>query len=104
MPELRVVGEAKVNRYLLEDSCTIGRHRDCEIRIEKQAFSRFHARIEKQGDHFLLKDMGSHNGIFLNSKKLDEPELLTDGDTIHICGVEFIFVVFSTSVYEPDDA
>ena len=53
--------------------------------------SRKHAAIVRQRGGFLLKDMGSTRGTFVNGQKLTHPALLQDGQTIQIGEVLLIF-------------
>lgn len=69
----------------------LGRHPDCDVIIEVGAVSRQHARIENSGDIFLLQDLKSRNGTFLNGQLVDSPVALQDGDLIRICDMEFSF-------------
>lgn len=69
--------------FVLEsDICTIGRSPICQIIVQRQLVSRLHARIERAGPRYFLHDAGSANGTFVNGRKLAEPHLLGDRDTI----------------------
>ncbi len=69
----------------------MGRHPECDVNIEVGAVSRQHARIEMVGDRFVLEDLKSRNGTFLNGQLLDNPAELQDGDLIRICDMEYSF-------------
>lgn len=65
-----------VSVYELGDSTVIGRHTDCNIRVEDATVSSYHARIEKNTDGtWRLVDLGSTNGVFVNGKNLSECSL-----------------------------
>jgi len=51
-----------------------------------KSVSRRHARILKQGNEVMVEDLGSVNGTYINSKKLDPylPETLHHGDTLQL--------------------
>lgn len=69
-------------------SMTIGRSNDCEIVLPERQISRYHARIEDTSDGYLLRDLGSKNGTFVNDHKLvEEPHLLRDGDEISLANI-----------------
>lgn len=55
--------------------------------------SRRHARIVRQGDQFFLEDLGSSNGTFLNSVRLEKgvEHPLKDGDKVRFGKTEFVF-------------
>ncbi len=62
----------------------IGRGDDCHVRIDDRQASRHHARITQTQDGYVLEDLGSKNGTFLNGQSLTAPMVLKDGDEIGI--------------------
>lgn len=50
---------------------TVGRELDAVLFINHHAVSRRHAEITYANGHFLLRDLGSKNGTFLNDKRLE---------------------------------
>lgn len=66
-----------------EDSITIGRKNSNSIVIKHFAVSRFHARIDKSGSDFIIKDLKSTNGTIVNGNKMVS-HTLSHGDTIEI--------------------
>ena len=62
----------------------IGRQSGVHIHLEGQKVSRRQARVFRQGENFLLEDLGSSNGTFLNGKKLEAPATLQGMDEIGI--------------------
>ncbi|MEO1970672.1 MAG: SpoIIE family protein phosphatase [Pirellulaceae bacterium] len=95
MPYLVVANGSEMGRrYKVQDTQTLGRHPDCEIVIEVGAVSRQHARVSstpKEGV-YVVEDLGSRNGTFLNGQAVAEPTSLKDGDRIRICDVEFSYL------------
>ncbi|RMF42548.1 MAG: FHA domain-containing protein [Planctomycetota bacterium] len=70
----------------------MGRHPQCDIVLDAGPVSRQHARIRAVGeDQFVLEDLNSRNGTFLNGQKLKEATILRDGDMITICDFEYLF-------------
>jgi pSer/pThr/pTyr-binding forkhead associated (FHA) protein len=63
---------------------TIGRHDSCDVFLPDRRVSRFHARITRQGKSFILEDLGSKNGTFVNGAPITSPYTLKDGDEIAI--------------------
>jgi pSer/pThr/pTyr-binding forkhead associated (FHA) protein len=53
-----------------------------DIMLQDRAVSRPHAEILRQGDGFLLRDLGSANGTLVDGLPLSEPHRLSDGDAI----------------------
>lgn len=68
--------------YLMNDVSTIGRSSQCDIVVESKAVSRLHAKIERDGLRYLLYDVHSANGTFVNGRRLREPHVLQDEDQI----------------------
>jgi ABC transport system ATP-binding/permease protein len=68
--------------HLAVEICTIGRSPLCQLHIPHPVVSRLHAKVERQGTHYLLTDTGSANGTFLNGRRLTKAHLLLDGDLI----------------------
>jgi len=70
----------------------IGRDASCHLRIDDPVVSRQHACLQQQADRFLLRDLGSTNGTFLNGRPVrDECPEIYDGDRILIGGIGFAF-------------
>jgi predicted component of type VI protein secretion system len=65
-----------------QDSYTIGREAGNEIVIEDPQVSRRHAQLTRQGEAYILEDIGSTNGTYVNGKRVTAPVLLSNGDTI----------------------
>ena len=74
----------------INEFVSIGRDKGQMIVLNDPFISRRHARIEKKTDHYVLKDMSSRNGIFLNGSKIFSA-LLKDQDRIRIGKTEFVF-------------
>lgn len=64
----------------------IGRDVDCDIVLPDRLVSRHHAQIEWDATRsgYLLEDLFSKNGTFLNGLELVEPTVLQDGDEVQI--------------------
>jgi DNA-binding response OmpR family regulator len=62
--------------------CTLGRSAQCDLVVARPAVSRLHAQVERSGPRYLLRDMGSANGTFVNSQRLHGIHLLTHRDLI----------------------
>lgn len=69
----------------------IGRSGEADIRIATHFVSREHARVRNDGRAVLIEDLGSTNGVFVNSVRIDSHEL-QDGDWITIGESQFRYV------------
>ena len=65
-------------------TATIGRSSHNEIYIPERHVSREHAVINFRNGIFMITDLNSANGTFVNDKKLSEPFPLADGDVIRL--------------------
>lgn len=72
-----------VEYLLTEDKISIGRAEDNTISIDEKIVSRRHAEILQEGEHYVLVDLNSHNGTFINDARITR-HILTDQDTIRI--------------------
>ena len=68
----------------------IGRSRECDLRVADGNASRRHAEIVRDGDDYLVVDLGSTNGTELNGHRITR-EVLSDGDRITIGATDLVF-------------
>jgi len=68
---------------------TIGRARDCDIRLTEPEVSRRHCRIVRTSDRLFVEDLGSQHGIRINGQTTNNGPL-QDGDHLELGPVEFI--------------
>lgn len=87
MPSLFVIqGFNKGTRYDLaahEGAVTIGRESGNLVRLDDNEVSRRHAEIRRVGQGFVVGDLKSSNGTYLNNRKVERAEL-SSGDQIQI--------------------
>ena len=69
----------------------LGRHPDSEISLDDISVSRRHAEIERQETEYVLRDMGSMNGTYVNQRRVDSV-VLSQGDEILIGRFRLIFL------------
>ncbi|HEX8407327.1 MAG TPA: SpoIIE family protein phosphatase [Thermoanaerobaculia bacterium] len=70
---------------------SIGRASDCSIPIKDRYLSRKHAEIVAVGNAWMLKDLGSANGTYLNGARVERDEPLRTGDRIRLGDTEIVF-------------
>jgi ribosomal protein L37E len=79
--------------YRLEEpATTVGRHPDSDIFLDDITVSRRHVLIERDDDGFVLHDVGSLNGTYVNRQRVDESRLRS-GDELQIGRYRIVFVV-----------
>jgi pSer/pThr/pTyr-binding forkhead associated (FHA) protein len=72
---------------------SIGRSEDRDVVIPDPAASRHHAQISQQGNDYVMRDMGSSNGIYVNGVRVRECTL-SEGDMLRIGNTEMRFQRF----------
>lgn len=78
--------------YALDsDQIGIGRDSTNDIPVNDAEVSRRHARLTFQGGKYVLEDMGSTNGTFVNGQRLSGPRVLKSGEVISL-GEQIVFV------------
>ncbi len=81
------------------DQMSIGRDSTNDIVINDAEISRRHARLTFQGGKFVLEDLGSTNGTFVNGQRLAGPRVLKAGEVVSFG--EQIVLVFEASTFDP---
>ncbi|HEU4522028.1 MAG TPA: SpoIIE family protein phosphatase, partial [Thermoanaerobaculia bacterium] len=76
---------------LHESPVSIGRASDCSIPIKDRFLSRRHAELIAVNGGWLLKDLGSVNGTYLNGTRVDRDMPLKPGDRIRLGDTEILF-------------
>ena len=85
MAQLILLQDGEATTFeLSDDETVIGRHPECKVQINSNMVSRKHARVTKSGNDFLVEDMGSGNGTFVNGKKIEGPTVLSTEDRIKL--------------------
>lgn len=78
----------------------VGRDLSNDVVINDPEISRRHARLFQQGNSFVLEDLGSTNGTFVNGQRLIGPNILHLGDSITFG--ERMGLIFEAEEYDQD--
>ncbi len=71
-----LTGEKRGKAYPLKiDRVVIGRSPHCHITVDDKKASREHVEIVRIKNNFIISDLGSQNGIFVNGKKVKQQQL-----------------------------
>ncbi len=77
-----IQGRDQGTRFVLEEPVhSVGRTHDNSVRLHDTEISRAHAELIRQGDSYILRDLSSSNGCFVNGQPVDEHELVS-GDQL----------------------
>ncbi len=88
------------NFALSKEEIYIGRDIGNDIVINDAEVSRKHARLLLQAGQYVLEDLGSTNGSFVNDRRITGPHILTTGEVVQLG--ENVLLAFEASQYDPD--
>jgi hypothetical protein len=77
------VGGKETSFPLTRDTYTLGRHRNNDIVISDPKVSSFHARLDRLPEGFVLVDLKSRNGSYVNGRRIETAQLNT-GDEVRL--------------------
>ena len=69
---------------LTQATITIGRQADNAIVLADQQVSRHHASLSWQGGTYVVQDLGSANGTFINDRQISGLQRLRNGDVLRL--------------------
>ena len=78
-------------RWPVEAETRIGRAEGNQVRLQDPNVSRSHAVIRRSGGHYVISDLGSANGTYLNDEPVVQPRPLAAGDRIRVATWELVF-------------
>jgi hypothetical protein len=86
-------GVAAGKIFPLGPSNIIGRSMEnCEIALNDSFLSSQHARLEMRGDEWVLEDLKSTNGTFVNEMEVRDATIVEEGDIVRVGRVELKLV------------
>jgi pSer/pThr/pTyr-binding forkhead associated (FHA) protein len=79
--------------FLNTETVSVGRAEGNTIALDTDSISRYHLSITKAGDNITLTDLGSQNGTYADSVRLEsnKPHLLADVEEIQVGALRIIF-------------
>src|SRR5262249_55550362 len=94
--------QAGESRVVPNDFATVGRHPSSDVPFDPDKalqVSVRHAAVFKQGGSFLVRDLGSSNGTFLNGKRVRGDQPIEPGDVLQLgpTGPKIEFRIFTTA-------
>jgi len=85
------------SRFLLDqDTTSAGRHPDSDIFLDDVTVSRRHAEFRREGGEFVVIDVGSLNGTYVNREPVDQA-VLANGDEVQIGKFRLVFLTSAGS-------
>jgi pSer/pThr/pTyr-binding forkhead associated (FHA) protein len=90
MARLKIQAPDGVREVVLGERLTIGRVEGVDLVLDDKGISRKHCEVVKSAESWLLRDLGSSNGSFVNGQKVTE-RALRDGDQIRLGALSLTF-------------
>ncbi|MDV6014621.1 glycogen accumulation regulator GarA [Haloechinothrix sp. LS1_15] len=85
------------SRFLLDrDTTSAGRHPDSDIFLDDVTVSRRHAEFRREGGEFVVIDVGSLNGTYVNREPVDQA-VLAGGDEVQIGKFRLVFLTAASA-------
>ena len=84
------------SRFLLDkDLTTAGRHPESDIFLDDVTVSRRHAEFARDAAAFVVRDVGSLNGTYLNRERIEQAAL-SNGDEVQIGKFRLVYLTSAT--------
>jgi signal transduction histidine kinase len=101
VPSLFVIrGRDQGTRFQLEEPVhTVGRTQSNSVRLHDTEVSREHAELVRRGDGYVLRDLSSSNGTYVNGQPTSERELVS-GDQLQFGRSMLLYTGFVENAYE----
>lgn len=90
-PVLIIVGGPGAGKKLplVPMTMTVGREHDNNIELKDEDVARYHARISFQRGQYILQDLESSSGTWVNDERISEA-ILKQGDKIRVGATEMV--------------
>lgn len=84
-------GHGRGQMFDLRGEVRLGRSRTNAVALTDGKVSRNHARLDPVRKTYILTDLGSANGTFVNGVRITQPVRLRDGDTLQVGDTQLVF-------------
>ncbi|MET0535957.1 MAG: FHA domain-containing protein, partial [Steroidobacter sp.] len=98
---ITVQGEGEREVALKSDRMLVGRGEEADVRIDSVFISRYHALIVRDGNQDLLLDLGSTNGLLVNSRRILR-RALRHRDLIQVGPARVMYINEQANNAQPD--
>jgi pSer/pThr/pTyr-binding forkhead associated (FHA) protein len=86
-------GPGTGSRFVLDQPVvTAGRHPESDIFLDDVTVSRRHAEVARTADGYVVRDVGSLNGTYLNRERIEEERKLANGDELQVGRFKLVFL------------
>ena len=98
---LITAGSGRGQTFELRGEANLGRSRANAIVLSDGKVSRNHARLDPVRSTYILTDLGSANGTFVNGVRITQPVRLRDGDSFQVGDIQFVFHTRPAEAHSP---
>jgi pSer/pThr/pTyr-binding forkhead associated (FHA) protein len=86
-------GPGAGSRFVLDEAVVhAGRHPDSDIFLDDVTVSRRHAELARGASGWVVRDVGSLNGTYVNRQRIEDEAALTNGDEVQIGRFKLVFL------------
>jgi predicted component of type VI protein secretion system len=68
---------------------TVGRHRECQLRVTSRLVSRRHCLLDQEDGWLAVEDLGSSNGTVVNGQRISQRTVIKPGDSLEVGPIAF---------------
>ncbi|HET7295093.1 MAG TPA: SpoIIE family protein phosphatase [Vicinamibacteria bacterium] len=88
MPRITIVeGPRAGNDFHFEGPVIVGRAPGVDVRLQDTTVSRRHAQLRREGERWVVADLNTQNGTFVNGGRISAPTPLAEGDRVQFGAV-----------------
>lgn len=88
MPRITIVDGPRAGKaFPFEGPVVVGRSTDVEVRLEDTTVSRRHAQLRREVAGWIVADLNTQNGTFVNGGRISQPTALREGDKVQFGAV-----------------
>ena len=77
--------------HLMKDVTVIGRSAQTDLPLADDNCSRQHCQVRKWAGKYMVEDLQSRNGTYVNGEKVAKDHVLNDGDLISLGDTTIVF-------------
>ncbi len=86
-------GPGAGSKFVLDQPVTsAGRHPQSDIFLDDVTVSRRHAEVRRRPEGYVLCDVGSLNGTYLNRERIEDEATISNGDELQIGRFKLVFL------------
>lgn len=95
--------DVELQRFALQNAvCLIGRAKECDLQVAERRLSRKHCEIHSGNGRYVLKDLGSQNGTYVNRRRIRGTHELRHGDVLNFAEYSVLFLADLSAYAGPD--